>query len=216
MKNRSAKHYSSEEWVDFAMEQTPQSQRSEMQRHLDSGCKPCAQILNLWTRIGEIAAREHALQPPDSAVHHVRRAFASLAKAQKAERKPLIPRLSFDSLWQPALAGVRSGSSGPRKLLYKSKDITIEMHIESENKSDRINLTGQILIGSLEGQSMPPIPVAISSEEGKLGSTTTNNFGEFHLSYVPESDLQISFELVGGLIVVIPLSGQLERGYRRI
>jgi hypothetical protein len=216
MKKSSAKHYSSEEWVDFAMQQTPQSQRAEMQCHLDSGCKPCALLLNLWTRVGEIAGREGQLQPPDSAVHHVRAAFASLAKAQKAERKPRIPRLAFDSFWQPALAGIRSGSAGPRKLLYKSKDITIEMHIESESKSDRMNLTGQILIGSLQGQSMPTIPVAISSEEGKLASTTTNGFGEFHLSYEPAEDLQICFELAGGLIVVIPLDDPVKRSFHRI
>jgi hypothetical protein len=216
MKKPSTKHYSSEEWVDFVMHHTPQSQQANMQRHLDSGCKPCAELLSLWTRVGQFAARESALQPPSSAVHHVRAAFSSMANAQKAGREPLIPRLSFDSLWQPAMAGIRSSSTGPRKLLYTSKDITIEMHIESESKSDRMNLTGQISLGSQQGQSMDPVPVVISSEEGKLASATTNGFGEFHLSCVPEADLQISFELAGGLIVVIPLSDPAERGYRRV
>lgn len=216
MKKPSAKHYSSEEWVDFVMHQTPQSQRPDMQRHLDAGCTPCTQLVNLWARVGQFAARESALQPPDSAVHHVRAAFSSMAKAQKAGRELLIPRLSFDSLWQPALAGIRSGSSGPRKLLYTSKDMTIEIHIEAESKSDRMNLTGQISIGSQQGQSMTPLAVVISSEEGRLASTVTNGFGEFHLSYVPEADLQISFELAGGLVVVIPLSDRAERGYGRI
>jgi hypothetical protein len=216
MTKRSPKHYSSEEWVDFAMNQTPQTQKAEMQHHLDAGCKPCAQLLTLWTRVGHVADRDRSLQPPDSAVRHVRAAFSSMARAHEAEQKPLIPRLSFDSLWQPALAGIRSTSSGPRKLLYKSKDISIEMHIEAENKSERVNLTGQISIGSQQGQSMPPIPVVISSEEGKLASSTTNGFGEFHVSYLPGADLQISFELTGGLIVVSPLSDPLERNYRRI
>jgi hypothetical protein len=216
MKKRNAKHYSSEEWVDFAMEQTPQSQRAEMQQHLDTGCKPCAELRSLWTRVGRIAERERSLQPPASAVYHVRAAFASLMKARQAERAPLIPRLVFDSLWQPALAGIRSGATSPQKLLYKARDISIEMHIEPENKSERMSLTGQICIATFQGQSMPPISVTISSEEGKLVSTETNGFGEFHLSYVLEAALQISFTLIGGVTLVIPLDSPAERTLHRI
>jgi hypothetical protein len=214
MTKRDSKHYSSEEWVDFAMQRTPQTHREEMQRHLDAGCTECAHLLSLWTRVGEVAGREGTLQPPDSAVHHVRAAFASMVKAQRAERAPLIPRLSFDSLWQPALAGIRSSSGGPRKLLYRAKGITIEMHIESESKSERMNLTGQISFGSLQEQSAPPIPVELSGMEGKLASTETNSFGEFHLSYLPEVDLQITFVLAGGLAILIPLNDPVERSYR--
>lgn len=213
MKKRNTRHYSPEEWVDFAMDQTPSSQKVEMQHHLEAGCQPCAQLLSLWTRVGQIAAREQSLHPPDSAVHHVRAAFASLSKAQNAEHTPLIPRLAFDSLWQPALAGIRSAYSGPRKLLYKTKDITIEMHVEAESKSERMTLTGQLTIGSLQGQALRPIPVVISGENGKVASTLTNTFGEFHLSYLPESNLQITFALAGGQTAVIPIDDRVKRAF---
>jgi len=215
MKKSNTKHYSAEEWVDFAMQQAPQRQRAEMQRHLDGGCRECSRLLGLWARVGAIAGRERSTEPPESAVRHVRAAFSQMARAQRDERMPLIPRLSFDSLWQPALVGIRSDSAGPRKLLYRAKDISIEMHIESENKSERVNLTGQIMVGSLVGQSVPPIPVVVSGEEGKVASTMTNSFGEFHLSYVPEEDLQVSFAMVSGDTVVIPLGDSTEWIFRR-
>jgi hypothetical protein len=207
MRKRSVKHYSSEEWVDFAMDQTPQPLRAEMQRHLDSGCEECAQLLGLWTRVGQLAHNEQSLQPPDSAVRHVQAAFSQMAQAKLANRMPLIPRLAFDSLWQFAVAGTRSGWGSPRKLLYKARDISIEVHIEPENKSERVNLTGQISISSLQGQALPGIRVMISRGEGEIASTVTNGFGEFHLSYVPEENLQISFVMANGETAVIPLSG---------
>lgn len=214
MNNRISKHYSSEQWVDFVMNQTTQSQGAEMQGHLDSGCQSCSQLLGLWKRVSQFAARERSLEPPDSAVRHVQAAFANIARAQKAERMPLIPRLSFDSLWQAtAPAGIRSASAGPRKLLYKVKDITIEIHTESEGHSERSTLTGQISIGSLQGQTLPPIPVVISGKSGKLASTETTGFGEFHLSYLAEADSQITLVLPDRSKIVIPLDDQGGRAF---
>jgi len=207
MKRRTSKHYSAEEWVDFVMEQAPQTQKAEMQRHLDSGCRKCSELVGLWSRVGEVAKREGSLEPPSSAVQHVREAFSMLVESQREKRKTLIPRLVFDSLWQPALAGVRSTTTSPRQMIYKSKNINIEMHIESESKSERVNLTGQLSLGSMQGQSMPAIPVVVSGKKGQVAATSTNSFGEFHLSYVPEAGLQISFGIVGGEEVVIPIGG---------
>ena len=204
MKKEQAKHYSSEEWVDFIMEQTPQEQRAKMQVHLNSGCRPCAQSVSLWTRVSQMAGRERSLVPHDSAVQHIRAAFSKMVKAKQTERATVIPRIAFDSLWQPALAGVRSGSVGARKLVYKTRGITIEIHLENESKSERVNLTGQLSLASLQGETMPSFTVVVSSEEGILARTVSNGFGEFQLSYVPEADLQVSIEMAGGAIVVIP------------
>lgn len=211
MKKRSTKHYSPEEWVDFAMQLTAQTQKAEMQQHLDVGCKKCAQLRTLWTRIGEIAAREHSLMPPDSAVQHIRSAFASLVMVPREKRAPLLPRLTFDSLWQPAIAGIRSSAFGMRKLVYKARDISVEMHIEAESRSERVNLTGQISFGSLQGQAVPSLPVMVSGPQGKISSTATNSFGEFHLSYVPDGELLLLFELESGDTVAIPLGDSMER-----
>jgi hypothetical protein len=49
--------------------------------------------------------------------------------------------------------------------------------------------------------------VVISGNKGKVASTSTNRFGEFQLTFVPEEGLQISFGVFGNEEVSIPLGG---------
>jgi hypothetical protein len=199
---KGSKHYSSEEWVDFVMHQAQQSQMSAMKRHLDAGCKRCSDMANVWSRVAQVASRELSPEPPASAVQHVRQAFSVSAESRQA----VIPRLAFDSLWQPVLAGIRSGSPGTsRHVIYAAGRLSIDMRLEPEPRSERINLAGQISIRSEHERSFPPIPVVVSSKTGSLATTTTNSFGEFHLAFVPEQGLQISFAMPDQDEVVIPL-----------
>jgi hypothetical protein len=205
MSRIAGKHYSTEEWVDFVMQQTTQIEMSAMQSHLDAGCKRCANLASLWSRVGQVARRESSCEPPASAVEHVRQSFALLVKSSGADRKPLIPRLTFDSLWQPAYAGIRSGFTGSRHVMYASGRMSIEMRLEPEPRSERINLAGQISVPSLESEAFPPTPVVVSGKWGILADTTTNRFGEFHVAFVPEPGLQVSFDIVGKDQIIVSL-----------
>jgi hypothetical protein len=204
MPTRDSKHYSAEEWADFVRNQVSQSQFSAMQRHLDKNCKRCSEMASLWTRVDQVATRTNLAEPPASAVVHVRRAFSLQAESQQTSREPLIPRLSFDSLWQPAVAGVRSGFASTRHVTYAAANLNIHMHLQPEPKSERIDLAGQISLRSSESRPVPPIPVLVFGKTGNLASTTTNDFGEFHVAFLPDQGLQISFE-IAGKEVVIPL-----------
>jgi hypothetical protein len=199
------KHYSEEEWVDFVRNQLPQTQISAMQQHVDAGCTHCSAAANLWTRVDCMAARDASLEPPASAVRHVQQAFTALADSRHRKHLPLIPRLVFDSLWQPAFAGIRSGSGGSQRVIYKAGDVSIEMRLEPEPKSERITVAGQISIGLVQEQGFPAIPVIVASQTGSLASTTTNRFGEFHTAFVPERGLQIMFIITDEEPLVIPL-----------
>jgi hypothetical protein len=205
MSKRTVKHYSKEEWVDFVMHQTPQSQTELMQSHLDAGCGKCGSIADLWTRVAEVASRESASEPPASAVEHVRHSFALVGESRQSERNTLIPRLAFDSLWQPAFAGVRSGSSGSRHVVYVSGRMSIDMRLEPEPKSERINLAGQISLPPMDNEAFPPTPVVVSGRSGNLAATTTNRFGEFHVAFIPEPGLQVSFDIIGKDQIIVPL-----------
>jgi hypothetical protein len=202
------KHYRTEEWVDFVMNQAPQNQTAEMQKHLDAGCKKCSEMASLWNRVGQIANREVALDPPASAVRHVRQAFSVLASSNRMQ----VPTLTFDSLWSPALAGVRAAAATSRHVMYAANRLSIDMRLEAEPRSERINLAGQISLASVQEQDYPPIPVVVSGKSGHLATTTTNGFGEFQLSFVPEQGLQISFAIAGKEEIVIPLDSSVVRG----
>jgi hypothetical protein len=177
-----------------------------MQRHLDTGCKDCGGLLALWTRVAQAAKREAGYQPPESAVRHVRSAFGMLAEPKGKAFD--IPRLVFDSLWAPALAGVRSATMAPRQVLYRAGDFAVEMRIEPEPGSERVNIAGQVSNASSQGdQGMAKVPVVVAGAKGLLAETSTNNFGEFHVAVVPEGRIRLLLDVPNGRKVSIPLEG---------
>ncbi len=211
MRVEAGKHYSAQQWVNFAMHQAEQNEAAAMQQHLDRGCKKCSAEAKLWSRVAQLAASGVSAEPPFSAVEHVRQAFSVLAESRDRKRHRLIPRLVFDSLWQPALAGVRSVSDASRHVMYAAGQMSIDMRLEPEPKSERMNLAGQISMASVQENAFPPIAVVVSGKTGHLATTTTNRFGEFHLAFVPEQDLQITFAIAGKEDILIPLESSANR-----
>jgi hypothetical protein len=205
MKRNTTKHYATEDWVNFARQQAPPEQHSAMQRHLDDGCEKCSRIVSLWTRVNQVASREPLAEPPASAVRHIERAFSLMSKSEQAKSSWQVLRLTFDSLWQPALAGVRSTGSTGQRVIFSSGGIRVDMHLEPEPKSERMLVTGQIIRIKHQTETLPSVTVTVSSEVGKLAGSTTNRHGEFQVNFVQEPGLQISFAIPGERLFVVPL-----------
>ena len=205
-KERESKHFASEEWADLANGQVPRERKEFMQRHLKTGCEDCASLLALWERVGQTAQRESGYQPPESAVRHVRSAFTMLVEPKKTRKAFEIPRLVFDSLWQPAM-GVRASADAPRQVLYRAGDFAVEMRIEPQPGSQQVNIAGQVSIATAPGEGIAKVPVVISSAKGMLAEGSTNEFGEFHLAVVLEDGLRLSLDVPNGRQVSIPLEG---------
>jgi len=207
MAGREHRHFVSEDWVDFVNEQLSQGQMQKMQRHLDAGCAKCSKVVDLWQRVRHVARRESQYDAPESAVRHLRNAFVVMAEPRGAKGRFEIPRLVFDSLWQLAAAGVRSAGSTSRQVLYRAGEIVIEMRLEPELYSERVNIAGQVCNTALQGEGLAQVPVAVTSSNGKVAEATTNQFGEFQLGFVPEEGLRISFGPVDDKELSIPLDG---------
>jgi hypothetical protein len=205
MAGRDKKHFIAEEWVDFANERLSSEQTQMMQRHLGAGCGKCSKVLEFWTRVRQTANRESKFEAPESAVHHIRNAFALMTEPKKSKRRFEIPRLVFDSLWQPAAVGVRSAPSGPRQVHYSAGAIAIEMRLEPSPNSELINVTGQISNAALKGEGLAGISVLVNNIKRKVAEARTNQFGEFQLSFVPETGLRISFAFKNEKDLSIPL-----------
>jgi hypothetical protein len=200
------KHFATEEWVDFVNGTLSTGIRQAMQEHLDAKCEKCSEVSNLWRNVRQTARRESQYEAPESAIRHVRNSFV-IAQTRKDNRIFDIPRLVFDSMWQPATVGVRSTPNTPRQVIYKAGEITIEMQLEPVPNSEIINVAGQISNTTLQGEGLTEIPVVISNPKGIVAQTATNRFGEFHLAFVPEGNLRISFGVVDGKELSIPLDG---------
>jgi anti-sigma factor RsiW len=199
--------FAAEEWVDFVNGHLSTERMQTMQRHLETDCKACAKVVELWQQVRQTARRESRYEAPESAVTHVRNAFVA-AQPIGNKRPFAIPRLVFDSLWQPAAVGVRAAHSTPRRLIYKAGEITIEMQIEPELHSERLNIAGQVSNTAQQGQGLAEVRVSVSSSKGKLAEVATNQFGEFQLGFVPETGTRISFGGVGHDELTVPLEGR--------
>ena len=201
------KHFASEEWVDFVNKQLSPQQTESMQSHLETGCQPCSKLLNTWILVRETAQRESDLQVPESAVRHVINAFAVAAEPKRRSGIFEIPRLVFDSLWQPALAGVRSGAVAPRHLMYRAGEVSIELVLELEPPSDRVHIAGQVSGSGTQNPAFAQIPIVLHTNSTKVVEATTNRLGEFQLGFMPQEGLRISFGSVAGRELTIPLDG---------
>lgn len=208
MTEKGHKHYRSEEWVDFVNENLSAEQTRAMQQHLDANCRPCSRMARTWTRVRDAAKRESRYQAPDSAVRHVRGSFSLLARPAEQNRLVEIPRLVFDSLWQPAVAGLRAASVAPRQVLYKAGDLAIEMRMEPEPLSERISIAGQIYNTAQQGEGLADVLVVVRSNTSIVAEARTNRFGEFQLSFVPDEGLRIAFVVVKNRDLSIPLDGK--------
>jgi hypothetical protein len=207
MRRKKMKHFASEEWVDFVNKQLSPQQTESMQRHLEAGCQPCSKLLNTWNLVKETAQRESDLQVPESAIQHVLNAFVVAAEPKKSSSILEIPRLVFDSLWQPALAGVRSGAAAPRHLLYRAGEVSIELVLEPEPPSERVHIAGQVSSSGPRQPGFSEVPIVLHTNKEKVVEATTNRLGEFHLGFVPQEGLRISLGSVAGRELTIPLDG---------
>jgi hypothetical protein len=198
------KHFATEEWVDFVNGALSPERMQAMQHHLNADCGRCSKVVELWRRVRQAAKRESEYAAPESAVRHVRNAFA-MAHPLGAGRSFEIPRLVFDSLWRPAAVGVRSSATTPRQVIYRAGRIAIEMQLEPEPNSERLHIAGQVSSAARRGEGLAEIPVVVSGTSGKLAEASTNRFGEFQLSFVPQGSLRISFGVVGDSQLSIPL-----------
>jgi anti-sigma factor RsiW len=207
MSRTDKKHFATEEWVDFVNGQLSTERTQMMQRHLNTECAKCSKVVLFWQQVRQTAKRESDYEAPESAVRHVRNAFA-MAQPLEGKRRFEIPRLVFDSLWSPAAVGVRSASSTPRQLIYRAGEIAIEMQMQPEAHSDRISIAGQLSNAAQQGAGLAEIPVIVTSPNGKIVEASTNRFGEFHLGFVPEAGARISFEVAGENDLSVPLDGR--------
>jgi hypothetical protein len=214
MSFRENRHYAAEAWVDFVNEQIPKEQKAVMQAHLDVDCETCSRAFELWQRVSQTAQRESEYGAPESAVLHVRNAFI-VAQPLKTQGRLEIPRLVMDSLWRPAVAGVRSAPCVPRQVVYRAGEIVIEMQLEPVPHTDRVNIAGQVSRAAGQDVGLAEIRVIVSTPRVTLAQASTNRFGEFQLGFVPEKNLRISFGVVDGKELSIPLDGTGVRIFHR-
>jgi hypothetical protein len=189
-------HFPDFQWVDLARGVLTGRPRAAMEDHLRDGCEKCLDAYALWLRLATFAEQERGLEVPESAVRVAESYFSS-----RAERKSDTPRdswlsalmatLTFDSRQQPLLAGTRAGGGAAAHLLYSAGKFSIDLHVETVGRPERILLAGQIADGNKPDNPPQHVRLTLVSAEKELATFQTNEFGEFHCEFERHQDLML-------------------------
>jgi len=196
------KHFSEQVWADYVRGISSSNESREIEAHF-AGCMDCVAAAGVWKRVHSIAANEPSFTPPDGVVRMVKLEFA-------ATRSPhpdpwTLARIVFDSLNQPLTAGVRSGASESRQLMFEADGTMVDLVIDTRTQSGTISLVGQVV--DKGGTKVAPRGVAVTlwTETGQpLAETSANEFGEFQLEFAAQDRLRLSVEIAGHKPIRIP------------
>lgn len=198
-------HFSIEDWADFDRHVAPDDLRETMQRHLDEGCESCANIVQMWSKVVAAGIREASFEPPDSAIRWAKALYVLVPPQEAKPGLIEIARLVFDSLRQPVFEGVRGTGPSSCQLLFKSKNLMVDMRIESQPASNRVSLTGQVLDPLDATKHYDGTRIVLARGQERLTETVSNQFGEFQFEFTAGNDLQIVINLANNTFVVFPL-----------
>lgn len=193
------KHFSEADWADFARNLVTPTMRKSMEEHLESGCKECGGMLRTWQSVVALARDERNFFPPEDSVRVSKSQFAAVSGLASGR-----VRLLFDSLLQPAAAGVR-GSVSARQFLFETDDLYIDLRLAPQ--AERLSLVGQIMDRAQTRQAVQGLAVHVHQGESRLTGTNTNQYGEFQLEFDAGADLFVSIGRGQEQPIVLPLYG---------
>lgn len=199
------KHYSTQEWIDFANRTTSTAAQQAMQRHLDSGCKKCSESVALWQKVLRSASQEAAFQPPADVVRVVKASFANAGFERVSGLAEIVAEMIFDSFKNSAAVGARSTGMQSRQMLFSATPYQIDVNIEAKPGETRLSVTGQLMDTSQPDSIGRGIPVTLSNRRGQTIQTVTNDFGEFQGEIENRGDLELTFPGHGERLVIVSL-----------
>jgi hypothetical protein len=199
------KHFSMQDWIDFARQTKERSQAIAMQRHLDEGCTKCLKNLEAWRQVVDFANKEIAYAPPESSVRNVKASFALCKVTSLPAASFELARLVFDSAQEVVAAGVRGAFVSARQLLYKSGNLCIDMRMQPKPGSDSIVLFGQLLDSTTPAHGIGDVTVSLLSEGDMVSRKKTNDVGEFDFGFGALRHVQLVFGIGGRRALVVPV-----------
>lgn len=201
-------HYSEQVLIDFVRTvpvlnaRSGLSENAAVQSHLGRGCKDCMATLQVWQKVQSTAAAESSYRPPENAVRMVKMEFVARHSRDAAEKADA--SLVFDTVLQPALAGVRSAAVAARQMVYEAEGFTVDLRFDRKPHSNTVYLIGQILDSARTGILMGTLPVTLCTDRDVLiAEGRTNDLGEFHLEFEAQDHLRLSIWTRSKLIRIV-------------
>ena len=183
------KHFDITEWSDLTRGVALAGKRALMETHLSSGCARCRTAFEFVKDVFAVAQRSSHEEPSADAVRWAKALIAMHPQA-RVDVRPLIARLVFDSLSDPAPAGIRSGDAALRYAVYVADNYCIDLHFQRDLDS-RATIIGQMTDRDAPERPMNGKPVLLVSGERVVSHSISNKFGEFFLRCNSEPELRL-------------------------
>jgi hypothetical protein len=204
------KHFSDEVWADFVRGVAPTETAAGIKSHLAMGCADCSVTLDLWKRLHTAAADEAKYSAPEELVRRLKLEFTSEHSSPVAKVAPAA--LVFDSFLRPLPAGVRSGASAARQLVYESEGLTVDLRVEKEPQSTKFSAIGQVMDKWTPPSTLSSGTVILWTAQGfPVFETKPNEHGEFQIEFGAQDQLHLSVAMPGRNPMRITLP-ELEQG----
>lgn len=191
-----ARHFDITEWADYVRNVVSAEQQEQMLAHLRFGCSRCEKVQTVLSRFAGICLREAKYEVPRLAELQVKALVGLAQEPRRSALQRLLGSLVYDSLNDPQPAGVRGTHQINRQVLFHAGDYSVDLRFEHEKGSASMVLVGQIANQKAPEESLANVPVILVAGNRELTRSISNNFGEFQLEYVPESDLRLLVPLV--------------------
>ena len=197
-------HFAEQAWADFARGLTVPEKTQSIRAHLAAECLRCKSDAKFWNRVQVWAKEELDYSAPEDLVRLAKLEFEARHGIQA--EKWTLASLFFDSAMQPQMAGVRSGVSLARQVVFEAEGLTVDLRFDVMVPTGKICAVGQILDRQGPLYQMAGAPIVLWTEKGQLIATTTaNTYGEFQLEFEVRDDLRLTAR-VGGRRVKMPLT----------
>lgn len=188
-------HFSEQAWADF-VRGFERSEQRQLQSHLASACRDCTASHETWKRIRTVASREGLYTPPADVTRMAKLAFVGRFSPQT--NSAVFASLTFDTLRQPALAGIRSGAAAARQMLYETEGVAVDLRFDHSPALKLIHVTGQILDKREPHGAIRNAAVTVWTPNGlPVAEARTNDFGEFRLQFESQEALKLSIQTPG-------------------
>jgi hypothetical protein len=194
-------HYAIDQWVDFNRGLLTAEYSTQMQGHLQNGCRKCRDLSDLTSSGASMAANP----VPESAVRPARAIFP-VPVHDRQKRGNLLPvELIFDSFMVPSAAGLRASWQVGWQGLYRAGDCSVDLRIEPLMNSSRAAVIGQIVSAALPALEMANLPVCLGAGKAIVAETSSNRFGEFQMEYDQRPQLRLCIRLRDSKSIQVPL-----------
>jgi hypothetical protein len=205
-------HFSAIEWVDFARGLISPEKANVMRASVQV-CEECRSSSNFWGHVYELLSREGDYEPSVEVLENVKAAFTEQESVPWWARITDFATVVFDSLLQPALAGVRSSERNTRQITVESGAFVVDLQVESATVQHQYQLTGQILSNNNSIDQINGAEVVLLSPDAVVQKTRANESGEFCLDFSYEENLRLFIDIKGerGVGIMLPKLEQWRR-----